>query len=71
MIVVRDGRVVHHELDPSLEAKGVRVCGIATCEGEDVHELLGAASHSSEDAFTVLHDAFLAGARSCRCRPVW
>jgi len=30
MIVVRDGRVVHHELDPALEAKGVRVCGIAT-----------------------------------------
>ena len=25
MIVVRDGRVVHHELDPALEAKGVRV----------------------------------------------
>ena len=34
MIVVHDGRVVHHELDPALEAKGVRVCGIATCEDE-------------------------------------
>jgi Fe-S cluster assembly protein SufD len=61
MIVVRDGRVVHHELDPGLEAKGVRVCGIATCESDDVSHLLGAASQSSEDAFTVLHDAFLAG----------
>jgi Fe-S cluster assembly protein SufD len=61
MIVVRDGRVVHHELDPALESKGVRVCGIATCDGEEVRELLGAASSSSEDAFTVLHDAFLAG----------
>jgi Fe-S cluster assembly protein SufD len=61
MIVVRDGRVVHHELDGALEAKGVRVCGIATCDGEEVRELLGAASSSSEDAFTVLHDAFLAG----------
>jgi Fe-S cluster assembly protein SufD len=61
MIVVRDGRVVHHELDPGLEAKGVRVCGIATCERDVVAGLLGAASHSSEDAFTVLHDAFLAG----------
>ena len=61
MVVVRDGRVVHHELDPGLEAKGVRVCGIATCEGEDVQALVGAASKSSEDAFTVLHEAFLAG----------
>src|SRR6185295_2766433 len=32
MLVVRDGHVVHHELDPALEAKGVRVCDIATCE---------------------------------------
>src|SRR5579862_7534155 len=36
MLVVRDGRVVHHEVDPALEAKGVRVCGLATCEGDDV-----------------------------------
>jgi Fe-S cluster assembly protein SufD len=61
MVVVRDGRVVHHEIDAGLEAKGVRVCGIATCGGDDVRELVGAASRSSEDAFTVLHDAFLAG----------
>jgi Fe-S cluster assembly protein SufD len=61
MIVVRDGRVVHHELDPALEAKGVRVCGIATCEGDDVAGIVGSVSRSSEDAFTVLHDAFLAG----------
>jgi len=61
MLVVRDGRVVHHEIDPGLEAKGVRVCGIATCEGDDVRDLVGAASCTSQDAFTVLHDAFLAG----------
>jgi Fe-S cluster assembly protein SufD len=61
MLVVRDGRVVHHEIDPGLEAKGVRVCGIATCDADELEGLLGAASHSSEDAFTVLHDAFLAG----------
>jgi Fe-S cluster assembly protein SufD len=61
MIVVHDGRVVHHELDPALEAKGVRACGIATCEDELVRSLLGSASGASEDAFTVLHDAFLAG----------
>ncbi len=61
MIVVHDGRVVHHELDPSLEAKGVRACGIATCEDELVQSLLGSASSRSEDAYTVLHDAFVAG----------
>jgi Fe-S cluster assembly protein SufD len=61
MIVVHDGRVVHHELDPALEAKGVRACGIATCEDELVRSLLGSASGASEDAYTVLHDAFLAG----------
>jgi Fe-S cluster assembly protein SufD len=61
MIVVHDGRVVHHELDPALESKGVRVCGIATCEDELVQSLLGSASSASEDAYTVLHDAFLAG----------
>ena len=61
MIVVRDGRVVHHELDPGLEAKGVRACGIATCEDDLVRDLIGRASSASPDAFTVLHDAFLAG----------
>jgi Fe-S cluster assembly protein SufD len=61
MLVVRDGRVVHHELDPALEAKGVRVCGIATCDGDDVAQIVGSVSRSSEDAFTVLHNAFLAG----------
>jgi Fe-S cluster assembly protein SufD len=61
MIVVRDGRVVHHEIDPALEAKGVRACGIATCEDEVVRQLLGRASDATADAFTTLHDAFLAG----------
>ena len=46
---------------PGLEAKGVRVCGIATCDATTSRDLLGAASEPSEDAFTVLHDAFLAG----------
>jgi Fe-S cluster assembly protein SufD len=61
LIVVRDGRVVHHEVAPDLEAKGVVVCGLATCEGEDVGRWLGQCSDASPDAFTVLHDAFLAG----------
>jgi Fe-S cluster assembly protein SufD len=61
MAVVRDGRIVHCELDPSLEAKGVRLCDIATCDDEQIRESLGRASSESADAFTVLHDAFLAG----------
>jgi Fe-S cluster assembly protein SufD len=61
VLIVRDGRVVRHELDASLDAKGVRVCDIATCDDDAIRETLGGASASSEDAFTVLHDAFLAG----------
>ena len=45
----------------TLAAKGVIVCGLATCEGEDVGRWLGQCSDASPDAFTVLHDAFLAG----------
>src|SRR5206468_3954424 len=36
LVVVRNGRVVHHALDADLEAKGVRVCGIATCEADEL-----------------------------------
>src|SRR6476646_3609215 len=49
MMVVRDGHVVHHEIDAALEAKGVRVCDLATC-GDDVSDVVGAASKTSEDA---------------------
>jgi Fe-S cluster assembly protein SufD len=61
LVVVRNGRVVHHELDETLAGKGVQVCGLATCDEVDVAAVLGACSHASPDAFTVLHDAFLAG----------
>jgi Fe-S cluster assembly protein SufD len=61
LVVVRNGRVVHHALDPELEARGVRVCGIATCNAEEIASTLGVCSDASPDAFTVLHDAFLAG----------
>jgi Fe-S cluster assembly protein SufD len=61
LVVVRNGRVVHHELDEALEAKGVRACGLATCAEADVRGALGSCSDASPDAFTVLHDAFLAG----------
>ncbi|MGZ6930108.1 MAG: Fe-S cluster assembly protein SufD [Acidimicrobiia bacterium] len=61
LLVVRDGRVVHHEIDPELEARGVTVCGIATCDEATVAPYLGSVADASPDAFTVLHDAFLAG----------
>ena len=61
LVVVRNGRVVHHALDPELEARGVRVCGIATCTAAELATTLGTCSDASPDAFTVLHDAFLAG----------
>src|SRR5918995_1315779 len=61
LVVARNGRVVHHELDETLARKGVRVCGLATCDEADVGALLGACSLASPDPFTVLHDAFLAG----------
>jgi Fe-S cluster assembly protein SufD len=61
LIVVRDGRVVHHELDGALESKGVRVCALETCDEATVQGRLGAVSGASADAFVTLHDAFLAG----------
>jgi Fe-S cluster assembly protein SufD len=62
LLVVRDGRVVHHVLDPALVAAGVRVCGLATCDRDDeALRHLGSCTSESEDAFTVLHDAFLPG----------
>jgi Fe-S cluster assembly protein SufD len=61
LVVVRNGRVVHHALDAELEAKGVRVCGLATCEADELASVVGTCSDASPDAFTALHDAFLAG----------
>jgi Fe-S cluster assembly protein SufD len=61
LVVVRNGRVVHHELDDRLVAKGVVLCGLATCDELDVQAVLGSCSSASPDAFTVLHDAFLPG----------
>ena len=61
LVVVRNGRVVHHELDASLESKGVVVCDLATCAQDAVQSTLGVCSDASPDAFTVLHDAFLTG----------
>jgi Fe-S cluster assembly protein SufD len=61
LVVVRDGRVVHHEVTPELEEQGVTVCGIARCDQALIEPWLGSVSDASPDAFTQLHDAFLAG----------
>ncbi|MFN8026487.1 MAG: hypothetical protein U0W40_09120 [Acidimicrobiia bacterium] len=61
LVVVRNGRVVHHTMSEELQRKGVQVCGIATCEAGELEGVLGSASDASPDAFTLLHDAFLAG----------
>jgi len=61
LLVVRNGRVVHHELDEALLAQGVRVEGLATTEIPEVLAVVGEASDASGDAFTELHDAFVAG----------
>ena len=69
LVVVRNGRVMHHELDPALEAKGVVVCGLDTCDESDVVPWLGQCTDASPDAFTVLHDAFLAGGALIKVPP--
>ncbi|MSV67480.1 MAG: hypothetical protein F2877_00245, partial [Actinobacteria bacterium] len=61
LIVVRDGRVVHHEIDPALEARGVVVGDLAMLDAATAVGRVGLASDASPDAFTILHDAFLAG----------
>jgi Fe-S cluster assembly protein SufD len=59
MIVTRNGRVVHLELDDALVARGVTVGDVLEGAGRDQ---LGRAADSGRDWFTDLHDGFLAGA---------
>ena len=62
LVVVRNGRVVHHELDAALEAKGVHGVRHRHVRAEPTSSRGSAScSDASPDAFTVLHDAFLAG----------
>ena len=62
MVVVRNGRVVHQELDAELNTRGVTLCALERCpEDLTARALLGTCSDASPDAFTTLHDAFLAG----------
>ena len=69
LVAVRNGRVVHHALDDALAAKGVVVCGLATCDREVVADALGVCSDASPDAFTALHDAFLVGGAVVKVPP--
>jgi Fe-S cluster assembly protein SufD len=48
-------------LDPALVSKGVVVGPLATVDDPEARASLGVCSAQSEDAFTVLHDAFLTG----------
>jgi Fe-S cluster assembly protein SufD len=59
MIVTRNGRVVHSELDDAVVAKGVTVGDVLDGAGR---EHLGRAADGGADWFTELHDGFLAGA---------
>jgi len=61
LVVVRNGRVVHHELAPEVAARGVCVEGLATTTDPAILAAVGEASDASPDAFTTLHDAFVAG----------
>ncbi|MFM7223872.1 MAG: Fe-S cluster assembly protein SufD [Actinomycetota bacterium] len=61
VLVVRDGRLVHHEVDSELEARGVRAGGLAATDDPVARELLGRVAADGADTFTILHDAFLAG----------
>jgi Fe-S cluster assembly protein SufD len=57
LVVVRDGRVAHVELDDGVAAKGVAIGSLADLGGDDD---LGAVSGPLGDAIGELHDAFLA-----------
>ena len=62
MVVVRDGRVVHHELDPG--ARGQGRAGVRhrhLRRRRRARRCSAPRRDASRDAFTVLHDAFLAG----------
>jgi Fe-S cluster assembly protein SufD len=59
LVVTRNGRVAHVELDDSLAGRGVEVGDVlAAADGDD---LLGSVAPSSTDAFTELSTAFVTG----------
>jgi Fe-S cluster assembly protein SufD len=60
LVVVHHGRIVHTEIDPALEAKGVTIGDLG--ERADGDDLLGDVAASATDAFTELNTAFAPGA---------
>ena len=57
VLVVRNGRVVHRELDPALADRGVVLGSIDdAADGEDLY----GAAQGDDDAFTALNEAFAA-----------
>lgn len=64
LIVVKDGRVVHHHLDESLIEKGVLVMPIGELTGANLElclQYLGSTLEKSNDAFSLLTQAMTAG----------
>lgn len=61
VLVTLNGRVIHRELDASLESKGVMVGDLAASCADEAREFVGTVADESGDWFTHLHDAFLPG----------
>lgn len=57
------------DLDPGLVAKGVVVGDLADLDDPDAADWFGTCSDASPDAFTLLHDAFVAGGAYVRVPP--
>ncbi|MBV8160586.1 MAG: Fe-S cluster assembly protein SufD [Acidimicrobiia bacterium] len=67
LIVTRNGRVIHTELDDAAASRGVEVGNVlAVSDGEDV---LGSVAPSSTDGFTELATAFVTGGALVRVPP--
>jgi Fe-S cluster assembly protein SufD len=62
--LVRNGRLAHLEIDPSLAAKGLEVVDLSMLEGGD--DVLGGVRATGQDVFGELNSAFLPGATLVR-----
>lgn len=64
LIVVRDGRVVHHAVNEDLAAQGVVVTGIAEAQGDELVTLqkhLGSVASETADTFVLLNESMSTG----------
>lgn len=59
VVITRNGRVVHHEIDETLAAEGVQIEDLASLPTPP--EALGSVADQSIDWFVTLNDALLAG----------